>query len=292
MPLLVDVLPPRLAAAARSSSSTRRSSSSTRRAACRSRSRSTCRACARTWPPSRGRSRSETPRPVRAPVAAHPRRRRRSSATSTGDSPFLYVSVVDVATACRARGSGVQLQEPDHRAAPRRRASPRGLAGQRPMISHPIISTSLQEPVIVLAEPVRPGKAPAAGRGARGGQPRPVSEHDASRSAQEGLFEVYVVDARGRLVAHSDRTRPAGRPRRLRRSRSSGSSSSRRACGGATVPFTDPGTEGHRREDARAPTPAVPDDSGWGVIVQVEEDKAYYARHPDAQPVAGPRGAW
>ena len=103
--------------------------------------------------------------------------------------------------------SGVQLREPDHRAAPRGGRAAAACRASR-WSAIPLISTSLQEPVIVLAEPVQPGRRRRAGRGAGGGQPRPPVEQT-SEMGQEGLFDVYVVDGRGRLVAHSDPDAPA-----------------------------------------------------------------------------------
>ena len=131
----------------KASRSTRTSSSSTRRGACRSRSsiyvqslRSQVAAIAHTLEvgavdgSAAPDPRHEVPRALRG-----------------GESPFLYVSVVDAATAAGpARAS--HLQEPAHLSALEEgvSAAREGKADDQ----QPIISTSLQEPVIVLSEPV------------------------------------------------------------------------------------------------------------------------------------------
>ena len=55
------------------------------------------------------------------------------------------------------------------------------------------------------------------------------------------------------------------------------------------MPFTIADAEAARVEMLGTYT-AVPDDSGWGVIVQVDEDKAYYSAIQMRQPVAA--GWW
>src|SRR2546422_935861 len=80
-------------------------------------------------------------------------------------SRFHYVSVVDTSsTGARAGG---QRSEPAIEQLLREGVT-RGLQGKS-MVSHPIISSSLQEPVMVLAEPVRPGGARNAGAAAAPG---------------------------------------------------------------------------------------------------------------------------
>jgi len=186
-----------------------------------------------------------------------------------GTSNFVSVSVVDV----RGSGarSGVQLNEPIIEQL-QTEGVLRGLQ-DNPMVSHPVVSTSLQEPVMVLAEPIRPG----------GGGPQGVVLVVASlgplwnttrQMGQEGLFDVYVVDGRGWLVAHSD-------PARLQGDLDvSGVEIVRQFIesqgrAGATVPFTVQGPKGTLVK--MLGTYAAVPESSWGVIVQVEEDKAYYS---------------
>jgi HD-GYP domain-containing protein (c-di-GMP phosphodiesterase class II) len=186
-----------------------------------------------------------------------------------GTSNFVSVSVVDV----RGSGarSGVQLSEPIIEQL-QTEGVLRGLQ-DNPMVSHPVVSTSLQEPVMVLAEPIRPG----------GGGPQGVVLVVASlgplwnttrQMGQEGLFDVYVVDGRGWLVAHSD-------PARLQGDLDvSGVEIVRQFIesqgrAGATVPFTIQDAKG--KVVKMLGTYAAVPESSWGVIVQVEEDKAYYS---------------
>jgi HAMP domain-containing protein len=90
---------------------------------------------------------------------------------------------------------------------------------------------------------------------------------------QEGLFDVYVVDLRGHLVAHSDPERLTGDldvsnieiVRRFRESY---------GRAGATVPFELATPKG--KVPMLGTYTAVPD-VGWGAFVQVEQDKAYYS---------------
>ena len=185
-----------------------------------------------------------------------------------GTSNFVSVSVVDI----RGSGarSGVQLSEPIIEQL-QTEGVLRGLQGNA-MVSHPAISTSLQEPVMVLAEPVRPG----------GGAPQGVVLVVASlgplwsttkQMGQEGLFDVYVVDGRGWLVAHSDASRLQGDldVSGVEIVRQFVESQGR---AGATVPFTVQTPKGTVK---MLGTYAAVPESSWGVIVQVEEDKAYYS---------------
>jgi HD-GYP domain-containing protein (c-di-GMP phosphodiesterase class II) len=216
-------------------------------------------------------------------------------------SRFHYVSVVDASRA--GARSGVQLSEPAIEQLLREGVT-RGLQG-RSMMSHPIISSSLQEPVMVFAEPVIPGgraaaasSSPAAGAGA----PVPPAAAEGAREepgsvasgvegvvlvvgslgplwnmtrdlGQGGVFEVYVVDGRGRLIAHSD-------PRKLEGNLDVSdveivkqflASQGRTA---ATVPFTITGPGGSTQ--MLGTYTGIPD-IGWGVIVQIPQDKAYYS---------------
>ncbi len=202
-----------------------------------------------------------------APFAARVKRIKEQRALERylGDqSRFIYVSVVD-ATGTGAQ-SGVQLPE-----APIQQMLQegfyRGLQGTA-MIAHPLISSSLQEPVIVFGEPVRAGSK-VEGVVLAVASLLPVWQM--TQQIGERLFEVYVVDSRGRLIAHSDPKEPLGSDvanveivRLFLESKGVG----------ATVPFAIP-AQG-KAIKMLGTYAGVPDESGWGVIVQVDEDKAYY----------------
>jgi HD-GYP domain-containing protein (c-di-GMP phosphodiesterase class II) len=184
-----------------------------------------------------------------------------------GDSRFYSFSIGD-ATGKAAR-SGAQLPEPAIEQM-LQEGFLRGLEGKA-MIGPPVFSSSLQEPVIVLSEPVKPGAVQGvvlavASLG-------PLWEMT-KQSGEEGLVDVYIVDSRGRLVAHSDPERLKGDPdmsgveivREFLKSR---------GALAATVPFEMPGEKSV--VTMLGTYTRVPDGSGWGVIVQVDEAKAYYS---------------
>ena len=132
--------------------------------------------------PSRAPSRWTRPRTVRRAGGAHPRARRRSSATSGENSRFYSVSVVRRhAASRRAAPASSSPSRPSSSSC--RKASLRGLQGKS-MVSHPVVSTSLQEPVMVLAEPGEARRRRRAGRGAGRGQPAAALEHDRARWAR------------------------------------------------------------------------------------------------------------
>jgi len=137
-----------------------------------------------------------------------------------------------------------------------------------------VISTSLQEPVMVLAEPIRPGGAAPQGVVLVVASLGPLW-NTTRQMGQEGLFDVYVVDGRGWLVAHSDPARLQGDldVSRVEIVRQFVEAQGR---AGATVPFTIQGPKGNVVK--MLGTYAAVPESSWGVIVQVEEDKAYYSR--------------
>jgi len=185
-----------------------------------------------------------------------------------GNSRLDYISVVD-ATGAGVR-SGAQLREPVIEEL-LQEGLLRGLKGQ-PMVSHPVISSSLQEPILVLAEPITLGEAGVQGvvlAVASLGPLWPMTK----QMGDEGLVKVYVVDGRGHLVAHSDPKKLEGDPdysgvEIVRQFLESGGRL------GSTVPFEMPGKTGPVRwlgTYARVP------DSDWGVIVQVEEEAAFYS---------------
>jgi len=184
-------------------------------------------------------------------------------------SPFTYLSVVD-ATGQRGAVSGFDLAEPRIQGM-LEEGFIRGRQGTR-MTNHPVISPSLQEPVLVLGEPVNPGKGTADGVVLAVASLLPLWEW-AKQMGEGGLWDVYVIDARGQLVAHSDHRKPLEEPdvsgiEIVRLFRDSGS----RAA--ATFPFAIPAPGGAIK--MLGTYARVPDDSGWGVIVQVEEGKAYF----------------
>jgi len=188
----------------------------------------------------------------------------------TGDSPFLYVSVVDARDG-RGPGAGFPLHLQER---PIFSALEEGVARGRQgtaMISNPIISTSFQEPVMVLSEPVAAGKTPQ-GILAAVATLLPISQMTVE-AARRGSYQVFVVDKLGRLVAHSDRKRTLGVD--LSTVEIVKQFLESKGVGSATVGFpigTDRGTI-----DMLGTYAPVPDDSGWGVIVQIEQDKAYDA---------------
>jgi len=91
---------------------------------------------------------------------------------------------------------------------------------------------------------------------------------------QGGLIDVYVVDVRGHLVAHSDPAKLQGDldvsdVEIVRLFMESGGRAT------ATVPFVLEQPDGsHQMLGTHT---GVPDESGWGVIAQVDESKAYYS---------------
>jgi len=184
------------------------------------------------------------------------------------NSPFTYVSVADAA------GSGVRsgVQLPDDAVAGLLRdAWERGLAGES-VVSRPVPS-SLKEPVIVISEPVFRQGSGSTARGvvmAVAGL-SPLGSM-AQSMAQGGLGDVYVVDDRGSLIAHSDQ----------RIDRRGGNLSSvpivqkflvSRGRASSTEPFVLTDSENHSSEMLGTYTRVA--ELGWGVIVQVDERKAY-----------------
>lgn len=202
-----------------------------------------------------------------------------------GSSPFYYISVVDV----RGLGarSGVQFPE----AAIQQLLEEgfrRGIQG-RSLVSYPVLAaTSVKEPVLVIGEPIRiadPKKPeePPDQRTVEGVVLAVVSLGPLWTTTKEmgqgGIADVYVVDGRGRLVAHS-------RPELLQPADGSAPNldvsgveivQKLLASGGrasSTEPFTmmDQG----RPVQMLGTYTRVPD-SDWGVVVQVDQAKAYYS---------------
>jgi len=187
-----------------------------------------------------------------------------------GTSPFYYMSVVD--TKCSGAGSGVQLPEPVIQEL-LEEGCVRGAQG-RAFLSPPVVSPSLREPVIVMAEPVTAGgQSDVEGVVLAVASLGPLWKMT-RESAQGGIMDVYIVDGRGRLVAHSDPSRIEADPdvsgvkivRLFLESKGRASS---------TEPFEMPGTD--RVVTMLGTYTRLPDDSGWGVIVQVDQGRAYYS---------------
>jgi HD-GYP domain-containing protein (c-di-GMP phosphodiesterase class II) len=177
---------------------------------------------------------------------------------------FNSVSVVD--RAGQGPQSGVQLQEPAIQEA-LREGFYRGLQGTS-MTGQPLVSSSLQEPVLVITEPVKYGGA-VQGVVLAVASLLPVWRM--TEQTGEQLFAVYVVDGRGHIIAHSDRSVGLGTDmsnieivREFLESKGIA----------ATRPFAIPAPGGAIK--MLGTYTRVPDDSGWGVIVQVEEGKAYF----------------
>jgi HD-GYP domain-containing protein (c-di-GMP phosphodiesterase class II) len=180
-----------------------------------------------------------------------------------GAKRLVYLSVVD--TEGIGPQSGLVLQ--DFKLQEQlREGFQRGQNGTG-MISVPVVSDSLQEPVIILGEPVRQGgKVLGVVLGIASLQP--IREMTTESS---GASEIYVIDNRGHIVAHSDPAQPLaadfkdvpivaeflqGRQRT-----------------GGTVNFDLP-VEGGSKAMVGTFIPLT-DKSGWGVVVQTEEDTAY-----------------
>jgi HD-GYP domain-containing protein (c-di-GMP phosphodiesterase class II) len=184
-----------------------------------------------------------------------------------GTSRFHSVSVVDVEGS--GTRSGVQLQEPAVQQLLEEGVM-RGLQG-RPMVSHPVFSSSLKEPLLVLAEPIRRDKAPEGVLLVVASLARLWSM--TKELGQGDLFEVYVVDGRGRLVAHSRPEELDGDPdlSGVEIVRQFLASQGRT---GATVPFRIDSSHGPM--EMLGTYTAIPE-TGWGAIVQVPVARAYHS---------------
>jgi len=172
---------------------------------------------------------------------------------------FVYLGVVDTGGIAAVAGLDLhdnklqeQLQEGFHR----------GQSGT-PMVSVPVVSDSLQEPVIVIGEPVRwQGRVLGVVLGVASLQPIRAMTTESS-----GASQVYLIDPRGRIIAHSDPAQPL-------------------AADFSKVPIVATflegrqragGTIGFRMDDKAMVGTFIPltDDSNWGVVVQTEEETAF-----------------
>ena len=187
-----------------------------------------------------------------------------------GDSPFWYLGVFDPEEGRGQAATGFDLQDASIFA-----ARDEGIATARegrPMMGQPIISSSLQgEPLVVLSYPIMANKK-AVSAVVAVATLLPVSRMTKD-IGDDKLYQVYVVDKRGRLVAHSDSKRPLGVDLStvdiVKWFLKSG------GRGRVTTPFTV-GTDRGTIKMLGTSYP-VPDSDNWGVIVQVEEDLAYDA---------------
>ena len=196
---------------------------------------------------------------------------------------LIYVSVVDVNNGS-GPSSGLNLRGDARLQEQLVEAYQRGQHG-KPMLSVPIVSESLQEPMLVLGEPVVIGtKVQAVVLAVASLQPiRAIT-----KGTGGGIFEVYVVDNRGRLIAHSDPSRPLAEDlsaveivrlfldQSIHAAPSGSDPRSRQRSGGyGTTLFELAGADGVKHEMLGTYVP-VPDESGWGVVVQVDVAKAYF----------------
>jgi HD-GYP domain-containing protein (c-di-GMP phosphodiesterase class II) len=193
-----------------------------------------------------------------------------------GNSSLYSVSVVDTAGSAEGKvvsgtRSGVQFPEPAIE-----RLLQEGVLRalqEKSFVSHPVVSSSVQEPVMILAEPINPPEGGVQGVVLAVANLGPLWKMTEDMG-QGGLVDVYVVDGRGRLVAHSDKTQfeedldltGVEIVRKFLESKGRASS---------TEPFTIDNKDGTVK--MLGTYSRVPDDSGWGVIVQVDESKAYYS---------------
>ena len=172
---------------------------------------------------------------------------------------LVYLSVVDTEGVGAQSGLALQDQKLVEQL---QEGFQRGQNGT-PMISVPIVANSLQEPVIILGEPVKlAGRVLGVVLGVVSLQP--IRE---MTTASSGASEVYVVDNRGRIVAHSDPSQPL-------------------AADFSKVPIVEEFMTGRQRAGGTVnftldKRPMVgtfmplTDKSGWGVVVQTDEDTAY-----------------
>lgn len=220
--------------------------------------------------------------PGTAGFAARLARIREERALARYDSGSLvYLSVVDAATGSGPQ-AGLDLQGDARLQEQLGEAFHRGQNGKA-MLSVPIVSESLQEPVVVLGAPVAvAGHVEGVVLAVASLQPiREITK----ASGSSGLFEVYVVDNRGRLIAHSDPKRPLGEDASAvpivrdflgQTSQGDGAEPGRRRSGGfGTTLFEMAGEDGLPQE-MLGTYMRVPDDSDWGVMVQVNVEKAYF----------------
>jgi len=176
---------------------------------------------------------------------------------------LVYLGVVD--TGGIAAVAGLDLQDPKLQEQ-LREGFLRGQHGTG-MISVPVVSDSLQEPVIIIGEPVKwQGRVLGVVLGVASLQP--IREMTTESS---GASEVYLIDNRGRIVAHSDPAQPLAAD--VSQVPIVAEFLIGRQKTGGTVSFEMAGEAGPKTMVGTF----IPlsDDSGWGVVVQTEEETAY-----------------
>ena len=194
---------------------------------------------------------------------------------------LVYIAVLDPTG--RGAQAGLDLQGDARLQEQLGEAFQRGQHGT-PMLSVPVVSTALEEPVVVIGEPVRVATRVE-------GVVLAVASlqriREITKSSGGDIFEVYVFDNRGRLIAHSDETRPLAEDmtgveivrlfleQSAQRSAAADTSGGTRSGVYGTTPFRLTTPDGVRHEMLGTSMP-VPDDSGWGVVVQVDIEKAYF----------------
>jgi HD-GYP domain-containing protein (c-di-GMP phosphodiesterase class II) len=195
---------------------------------------------------------------------------------------LLYVTVLDVTTGS-GPWSGWDLRGDAKLQEQLFEGFQRGQNG-RAMLSVPIVSESLQEPVVVIGEPVAVGSR-VEGVVLAVASLQPIRQ--ITQSTGGGIFEVYVVDYRGRLIAHSDPQRPLAEDvsgieivrlflEQSARNPAVDARGRRTATGGyGTTRFSMKGADGVDHQMLGTSMP-VPDESGWGVVVQVDVERAYF----------------
>jgi HD-GYP domain-containing protein (c-di-GMP phosphodiesterase class II) len=148
-----------------------------------------------------------------------------------------------------------------------------GLQGQSTTTA-PQWSTTLSEPVVISAEPVlaKDGTAQAVVIAITTLEP---VVRLTRQSGEGGLLDVYVVSSEGRLVAHSNpEFAPTGADlNRIDIVKEFVTTGGRAA---ASMPFTIEDSAGGTR-NMLGTFIRVADTSGWGVIAQIDEQKAYAA---------------
>ncbi len=194
---------------------------------------------------------------------------RRTLERFPGDSSSLVsVNVVD-RNGFGAR-SGLALPEPTLQAGIRA-AFLSGLKGESTS-SPPFWSSTLSEPVVISAEPVLGLDGTAQAVVIAITTLEPVVRLT-RQSGEGGLLDVYVVSGEGKLVAHSD-PKYASTGANLKGIDIVQEFVQTAGKAAASMPFTLEDADGVTRH-MLGTFIRVADDSGWGVIAQIDEAKAY-----------------
>jgi len=144
------------------------------------------------------------------------------------------------------------------------------IAGRPYTSERPLLSGSLREPVLVIAQPVY-------SKGAVAGVVAAVASLDQIQrslveKSKEGM-KVYILDKEGMVVAHPDRAMLSTRSS-IANSSIFKQMSSARGVAAATVPFRERTPKG---EIAYVATFDWVPRMNWGVVVQVEERRVFYS---------------